>query len=116
MNRAEMRRRAREINTPYKLEMLERQLRATIKKEYEEMADRRIEKFIQGYTTFVIYVLWHCFGMGKKRIARFRDEVDKHLDVLGDEKRYGLTLKDMTTMLKEEADIDLKFLDDEKKD
>lgn len=109
MNRAEMRKRAKEFNTPHKLEMLERQLRTAIRKEYEEIADRRIEKFIEGYTTFVIYVLWHTFGMGKKRIARFKEEVDKHMEILGDEKRYGLTLKDMTTMLKEEADIELKF-------
>ena len=52
--------------------------------------------------------------MGKKRIARFKEEVDSHLDILGDEKRFGLTLKDMTTMLKEEADIELNFLDNEK--
>lgn len=109
MNRSELRRMAREYNTPHKIEMLERQLRIAIKKEYEEIADRKIEAFIQGYTTFVVYVLWHRFGMGKKRIARFRDEVDSHLDILGDEKRYGLTLKDMTTMLKEEAGIELEF-------
>jgi len=115
MNRAEMRRRAKEYNTPHKLEMLERQLRIAIKKEYEEITDRRMEEFIRGYTTLVIYVLWYTFGLGKKRLKRFTDELDKHLDILGDEKRYELTLKDMTKSLREEADIDLQFLDDGQK-
>lgn len=65
--------------------------------------------------TVVIYVLWYSFGMGKKRIARFKDELDKHLDILEDDKKYELTLQDMTKMLREEADIDLQFIDDGKK-
>lgn len=109
MNRAEMRRRAREVNTPHKLEMLERQIRSAIKKEYEELKEKEMEAFIRGYTTVVIYVLFYGFGFRKKRIKRFMDETEKHLDILQDNKRYELTLADMTKMLKEEADIDLIF-------
>jgi 5-formaminoimidazole-4-carboxamide-1-beta-D-ribofuranosyl 5'-monophosphate synthetase len=111
MNRAERRRKAREYNTPNKLEGLERQLDRAIRKEYEENANRRMDEFIRGYTTLVIYVLWYSFGLGKKRIKRFSEELEKHLDILGDDKRYELTLQDMTKMLREEADVDLQFLD-----
>lgn len=115
MNRKERRKQAKEFNTPYKLNILQDQLRWAIKKECQEEADRRVMAFIKAYTTLVIYVLWYCFGMGKKRIAKFADELRKHLDILENEKKYELTLQDMTNMLKEEADIDLQFLEDGKK-
>jgi hypothetical protein len=115
MNRAERRRKAREYNTPHKLQMLEGQIESAIRKEYEDLTNRRMEAFIRGYTTLVIYVLWYSFGLGEKRLKRFTDELNKHLDILGDEKRYELTLKDMTEILKNEAKVDLNFLDDGKK-
>lgn len=112
MNRAEKRKFAKEYNTPQKLNILENELRKAIRKECEENADRRVRAFIQDYTTLVIYVLWYSFGFGKKRMARFADELKKHLDILENDKKYELTLKDMTNMLREEADIDLQFLGD----
>ena len=112
MNRAEKRKFAKEYNTPQKLNILETELRKAIRKEYEESADRRVRAFIQDYTTLVIYVLWYSFGFGKKRMARFADELKNHLDILENDKKYELTLQDMTNMLREEADIDLQFLDD----
>ena len=45
-------------------------------------------------------------------MARFADELKSHLDILENNKKYELTLQDMTNMLREEADIDLQFLDD----
>lgn len=112
MNRAEKRKFAKEYNTPQKLNILENELRKAIRKEHEENADRRVRAFIQDYTTLVIYVLWYSFGFGKKRMARFADELKNHLDILENDKKYELTLQDMTNMLREEADIDLQFLDD----
>jgi hypothetical protein len=109
MNRSEMRRRAKEFNTPHKLEMLERQMRTAIRQEYEERTEKEMSKFIKTYTTIVFYVLWHCFGMGQKRLKKFSDELDNHLDILGEDKKYGLTIDDMIQMLKKEAKIDLKF-------
>lgn len=114
MNRAELRRRAKEYNTPHKIEMLERQLRTAIKQEYEERTDIRMDKFIRAYTTLVIYVLWNTFGIGKKRMAKFSEELNNHLEILGDVKKYELTINDMTKVLKEEADIDLRFLENGK--
>lgn len=112
MNRQERRKRVKELNTPQKLEMLEDRLRYGIKKECQEEADRRIKWFISSYTTLVIYVLWYKFGMGKKRIAKFSEELKKHLDIIENDKKYELTLQDMTNMLRDEAGIDLQFLDD----
>lgn len=112
MNREERRKIAKGYNTPQKLNLLEKELRRAIKKEWQEDADRRVRAFIQDYTTLVIYVLWYSFGFGKKRMARFADELKKHLDILENDKKYELTLQDMTDMLRKEADIDLKFLDD----
>ena len=112
MNRAEKRKFAKEYNTPQKLNILEKELRRAIKQECQEDADRRVRAFIQDYTTLVIYVLWYSFGFGKKRMARFADELKNHLDILENDKKYELTLQDMTNMLREEADIDLQFLDD----
>ena len=109
MNRAELRRRAKEFNTPHKLEMLERQLRTAIRQEYEERTEKEMAKFIKTYTTLVMYVLWYSFGMGQKRLKKFSDELDKHLDILGEDKKYGLSVDDMIKMLKEEAKIDLRF-------
>lgn len=111
MNRAERRRKAKEC-TPHKFDIMQNQMRWAIRKECEENADRRVRAFIQSYTTLVIYVLWYSFGMGKKRIARFADELKKHLEVIENEKKYGLTLQDMTNMLRDEAGIDLRFLED----
>ena len=112
MNRSERRRQAKEFNTPQKLNILQDQLRWAIRKECQEDADRRVRAFIKDYTTLVIYVLWYSFGFGKKRMARFADELKKHLDILENNKKYELTLQDMTDMLRNEADIDLQFLDD----
>ena len=112
MNREEKRKLAKRVNTPQKLNMLQEELRRVIKKECQEDADRRVRAFIRNYTTLVIYVLWYSFGFGKKRIKRFADEIEKHLEILENDKKYELTLQDMTDMLREEADIDLNFLDD----
>lgn len=109
MNRAEMRRRAKEFNTPHKLEMLERQIRTAIKQEYEERTEKEMARFIKTYTTLVMYVLHYSFGMGTKRLKKFSDEIDKHLDIVGEEKKYGLTIDDMIEVLKKEVKIDLRF-------
>ena len=111
MNRAERRKKAKEY-TPHKFDMMQDQLRWSIKKECEENADRRVRTFIQSYTTLVIYVLWYKFGIGKKRMKVFADELEKHLDIISNEKKYGVTLDDMYKMLRDEADIDLRFLED----
>lgn len=110
MNRAERRRQAKEY-TPHKFDIMQDQLRWSIKRECEENADRRVRTFIQSYTTLVIYVLWYKFGIGRKRMARFADELAKHLDIIGNDKKYGLTLDDMYSMLRDEAHIDLRFVD-----
>lgn len=114
MNRAERRKQIKGF-TPHEFEKMERQIRWAIKKEYEDAADRRVQYFIRNYTTLVIYVLWYKFGMGKKRIGVFTDELHRHLDIISEDKKYGLTLEDMHNMLKNEADIDLQFLDDGQK-
>jgi len=111
MNRAERRRKAKEY-TPHKFNEMQGNLRWAIRKECQEEADRRVGDFIQSYTTLVIYVLWYKFGIGQKRMKMFADELKRHLDIIGNEKKYGLTLDDMYKMLRDEAHIDLKFLDD----
>ena len=47
-----------------------------------------------------------------KILSDIADELKNHLDILENNKKYELTLQDMTNMLREEADIDLQFLDD----
>ncbi len=112
MNRAEKRRKAKEFSTPYKLNMLQNQLTAAIRKECEEDADRRVRTFIKDYTTLITYVLWYKFGIGKKRMQMFADELESHLDIIGNEKKYGLTIDDMYNELKNKAHIDLRILED----
>lgn len=111
MNRKEKRKLAKDY-TPYKFDMMQNHLRAIIRKECEENADKRVKAFIQSYTTLVIYVLWYKFGIGKKRMAIFAEELERHLDIIANEKKYGLTLDDMYKMLRDEANIDLRFLED----
>ena len=111
MNRAEKRKQAKEY-TPHKFNIMHDQMRWAIRKECEENADKRVRAFIQSYTTLVIYVLWYKFGIGKKRMKVFADELEKHLDIISNEKKYGVTLDDMYKMLRDEADIDLRFLED----
>ena len=111
MNRAERRRKAKEY-TPHKFDVLHDNLRWAIRKECQEEADKRVKAFIQSYTTLVIYVLWYKFGIGQKRMKVFADELKNHLDILGNEKKYELTLDDMYKTLRDEAHIDLKFLED----
>ena len=111
MNRAEKRRQAKEY-TPHKFDMMQNQIRWAIKKECEEQADRRVEAFIQSYTTLVIYVLWYKFGIGQKRMKVFENELKKHLEILANEKKYELTLDDMYKELRDKAHIDLRFIDD----
>lgn len=111
MNRAEKRRQAKEY-TPHKFNLMYDQLRYAIRKDCQEEADKRVGHFIQSYTTLVIYVLWYKFGIGQKRMKVFADELKRHLDIIGNEKKYGLTLDDMYKVLRDEAHIDLKFLDD----
>jgi len=111
MNRAERRKKAKNF-TPYEFEKMEHQLRWAIRKECEENADRRVEAFIQSYTTLVIYILWYKFGIGQKRMKMFEEELKSHLAILSNEKKYGLTLDDMYRELRDNAKIDLKFIDD----
>lgn len=111
MNRAEKRRRAKEC-TPQKFNEMQSQLRWAIRKECEDNADRRVRAFIQSYTTLVIYVLWYKFGIGSKRMKMFEQELKSHLDIISNEKKYGLTLDDMYRELRDNAKIDLKFIDD----
>ena len=114
MNREQRRKQAKGF-TPYEFDKMQNNLRYAIRKECQEDADRRIKAFIQSYTTLVIYVLWYKFGMGQKRIAKFSDELRSHLDILEQEKKYGLTIDDMYRELRDNAKIDLHFLDDGKK-
>lgn len=111
MNRAERRKQLKGF-TPHELEKRENQLRYVIRKECEERADKRVEHFIQSYTTLVIYVLWYKFGIGQKRMKMFEEELHKHLEILKDEKKYELTLDDMYRELRDNAHIDLRFIDD----
>lgn len=111
MNRAEKRRRVKEY-TPQKFNEMQSQLRWAIRKECEDNADRRVRAFIQSYTTLVIYVLWYKFGIGPKRMKMFEQELKSHLDIISNEKKYGLTLDDMYRELRDNAKIDLKFIDD----
>lgn len=114
MNREQRRKQIKGM-TMHELEKLENSLRYSIRKECQENADRRVVEFIQSYTTLVIYVLWYKFGMGQKRIAKFADELRSHLDILEQEKKYELTIDDMYRELRDNAKIDLHFLDDGKK-
>ena len=111
MNRAEKRRRAKEC-TPQKFNEMQSQLRWAIRKECQKEADKRVEAFIQSYTTLVIYVLWYKFGIGQKRMKVFESELKKHLEILANEKKYELTLDDMYKELRDKAHIDLRFIDD----
>ena len=114
MNRAERRRKAKEY-TPYKLDMWQEETKRVIKQHYENETEKRMTKFIRGYTTLVTYVLWYGLGLDTKTLGRFIDELKKHLDILGNDKKYDLTILDMLSMLKEEAGLDLSFLDSGKK-
>lgn len=114
MNRAERRRHAKEC-TPHKFNEMQDRLRWAIRKECQEEADRRVGDFIQSYTTLVIYVLWYKFGIGQKRMKMFSDELKRHLDIIGNEKKYGLTIDDMYSELKNTAKIDLRFIENGKK-
>ena len=114
MNRKERRKQAKNF-TPQKFNMMQNEMRWTIRKECEENANKRVEAFIQSYTTLVIYVLWYKFGIGPKRMKEFENELKKHLEILANEKKYELTLDDMYKELKEKAHIDLRFIDDGKK-
>ena len=111
MNREERRKHAKGC-TPHQFDIMQSQLRKAIRKECEENADKRVRAFIQSYTTLVIYVLWYKFGIGRNRMRVFADEMEKHLDIISNEKKYGLTLDDMYSVLRDEAKIDLRFLDD----
>lgn len=112
MNRKERRRFAQKINTPKKLDIMQEELRRIIKRECEENADRRVRTFIKDYTTLITYVLWYKFGIGRKRMQRFADELESHMDIIGNEKKYGLTINDMYNELKNKAHIDLRILED----
>lgn len=114
MNRAEKRRKIKEY-TPQKFNEMQNQLRWAIRKDCQEEADKRVEAFIQSYTTLVIYVLWYKFGIGQKRMKEFENELRKHLEILANEKKYELTLDDMYKELRDKAHIDLRFVDDGKK-
>lgn len=111
MNRSERRKQAKEY-TPHKFDMMQNRLRWSIKQECEENADKRVKAFIQSYTTLVIYVLWYKFGIGPKRMKKFEEELKSHLDIIANEKKYGLTLDDIYKELRDNAKIDLKFIDD----
>ena len=111
MNRAERRKKLKNL-TPHEFEKMQSQWISIIKKECKENEDRRVEEFIQSYTTLVIYVLWYKFGIGQKRMKVFESELRNHLEILANEKKYELTLDDMYKELRDKAHIDLRFIDD----
>lgn len=110
MNRAERRRKIRQLNTPAKIDNFGRELEYRIRKEYAEEQDRRIKFFIEHYTIMTAYVLNYKLGLGKKRLPKIMKEIMRHVEMI--DEGY-LSLEDCENELKR---VGIEFNFDKKED
>lgn len=123
MNRAERRRKVREINTPKKIEAYSSELERRLRIEYEEKCKREIADFIRRYTVLMDYVLDYELereetirvaarkskNMSPKiteAILKIKEGVKKQLKYLED---GDFTIEDIEKYFREERGIDWRW-------
>lgn len=106
MNRADRRRKAKQMNTPAKLEAFSSELERRLRREYNEELKKRYEKFIEDYTIVVAYILWYKEGYGMKRLPKVMNEMHRHFEMI--EEGY-VSIDEIRQMLKDEAHVELNF-------
>lgn len=110
MNRAERRRKVKQINTPQKIEQFSAEMERRLRQEYEVKSDRKIKEFIRCYTILTAYVLNDELGLGHIRLMRVLKSIQHHVDLLGGD---YIKIEELEDWLKTEKRIE--FMWDEKK-
>lgn len=110
MNRAERRRKIREINTPQKIEQFSAEMERQLRREYIEKSDNKVRNFIRCYTILTAYVLNDELGLGPKRLPKVLRSIQHHVDLLDSD---HIKIEELEDWLKEEKNIE--FIWDPKK-
>lgn len=123
MNRAERRRKVREMNTPKKIEAYSSELDRRLRMQYEEKCKKEIADFIKRYTLLMNYVIDYELereetikvvarrskNMGPKiaeAILKIKEGMMKQLKYLED---GDFTIEDIEKYFREERGIDWRW-------
>ena len=102
MNRAERRRKVRQINTPAKIEQFSGELESRLRRYYEEQNNKRLYGFIKAYTILTAYVLNDELNLGPKRLPKIMGKIRERLDDLGED---YFTINELEDWLRTEKHI-----------
>ena len=106
MNRAERRRKIREINTPQKIERFSAEMERQLRREYIEKSDNKVRHFIRCYPILTAYVLNDELGLGPKRLPKVLRSIQHHVDLLDSD---HIKIEELEDWLKEEKNIEFTW-------
>lgn len=106
MNRAERRKKIKQINTPQKIEQFSAEMERRIRREYIEKSDRRVREFIRCYTILTAYVLNDELGLGPTRLPRVLKSIQHHVDLLSSD---HIKIEELEDWLRDEKGIEFTW-------
>ena len=106
MNRAERRKKIKELNTPQKLEQFSAELERRLRREFEERNKEDFRNFVRFYTVLTAYVLNDELGLGPTRLPRVLRSIQHHVDLLDSD---HIKIEELEEWLKEEKHIEFTW-------
>ena len=108
MNRAERRRKIKQINTPQKIEQFSAELERRLRQEYVEKARNRNKEFVKCYTILTAYVLNDELGLGPTRLPKVLRSIQHHIDLLSSD---HIKIDELEDWLRDEKGIEFTWDD-----
>ena len=106
MNRAERRRKIKQINTPQKIEQFSAELERRLRQEYIEKASNRNKEFVKCYTILTAYVLNDELGLGPTRLPKVLRSIQHHIDLLSSD---HIKIDELEDWLRDEKGIEFTW-------
>lgn len=106
MNRAERRKKIKQINTPQKIEQFSAEMERRLRIEYAEKAKSNNREFIKCYTILTAYVLNDELGLGPARLPKVLRSIQHHVDLLSSD---HIKIEELEDWLREEKKIEFTW-------
>lgn len=106
MNRAERRKKIRQINTPQKIEQFTSEMERRLRMEYMERSDAKNREFVKCYTILTAYVLNDELGLGPTRLPKVLRSIQHHIDLLSSD---HIKIEELEDWLRDEKGIEFTW-------
>ena len=103
MNRAERRKKIKQINTPQKIEQFSAEMERRLRQEYTEKARNINREFVRCYTILTAYVLNDELGLGPTRLPKVLRSIQHHVDLLDSD---HIKIEELENWLRDEKNIE----------